>query len=86
MVEGRLAVAFITGRVRTVWAMPWRQDGVLEVVVNELVPLIVRVTRLVLVGVLQGEPFAAVGFDMPYEMAKMTTYRCWCCRCSVRGR
>jgi hypothetical protein len=84
MVEGGLAAAFITERVRAVWTLPWCQDRVLEVIVNELVPLIVCVARLVLVGVLQGEPFAAVGFDMSYEMAKMTTDRCWCCRCSVR--
>ena len=35
---------------------------------------------------LQSEPFAAVGFDVPYEMAKMTAHRYWCCRCGVRGR
>ncbi len=84
MIEGRLAVAFITGRIRAVGTLPWRQDGVFEVVVNELVPLIVCVTRLVLIGVLQGKPFAAVAFDVSNEMAKMTTDRCWCCRDSGR--
>ncbi len=64
MVEGGLAAAFITERVRAVWTMSWYQDRVFEVIVNELVPLIVGVARLVLVGVLQGEPFAAVGFGM----------------------
>ena len=84
MVEGRLTVAFITGGVRAVWAMPWRQDRVLEMVVNELVPLVVCMPFLVLIRVLQGKPFAAVGFDVPNEMAKMTTDERWCRRWGVR--
>jgi hypothetical protein len=58
--------------------MPWRQDRVFEMVVNELVPLVVCVPFLVLIRVLQGKPFATVGFDVPNEMAKMTTDGCWC--------
>ncbi len=39
-------------------------------VVNELVPVVVCVPFLVLIRMLQGKPFAAVGFDVPNEMDK----------------
>ena len=80
-----MAVAFFAGRVRAVWAIPWRQDRVLEMVVNELVPVVVCVPFLVLIRMLQGKPFAAVGFDVPNEMTKMTADGCWCRRWGVRG-
>ena len=53
-------------------------------VVNELVPVVVCVPFLVLIRMLQGKPFAAVGFDVPNEMAKMTTDERWCRRWGVR--
>ena len=73
-----MTISLVAWWVGAVKALPGSQYGIFQVTIEELMPLIVSMTCLVLLGVVKCKSFATIRFDVSHSVTEIISNWCRC--------